>query len=162
MALDPRVRYLCKTQDNGKRVIYQWTPTLAVKKGMRPVSVEEAQRISDEEAGVRIEKRNAALGIIDIPEDSAVVEAVTETKLSRADEDKINQVKKLVVTNEDILQKELAHVEAMESPADVEQYFLIKYHLELEASEDIDKIKKEAAYTLSQLANQNKLYEKDN
>jgi hypothetical protein len=159
MALDPRVRYLCKTEANGNRIIFQWTPTLAVKPLMRPVSFEEAEQIQEEESKARAAKRDKALGIQVLPDNSPVVEAVVETKLSAEDEAKINQVKKLVVTNDDLLTKEMAKLENMEDTDDIEQYFLVKYRMELEPSDDIAKMKKSAAYALSQLANQSKLYE---
>jgi len=66
---------------------------------------------------------------------------------------------KLARTNEDLLQEELTKLQKQTDTDQLEEYFLLKYRVELLPTEDLEGMKKEAASTLLALSNAGKLYE---
>ena len=78
MALDKRVRWLVKEEADGSQTIFQWTPTLAIKKGFRPVTIEDAEKIIEGESKKRAEKFNARYTALDLPDNNPVIEKAIE------------------------------------------------------------------------------------
>ena len=159
MALDKRNRFLLRTQADGKRNIFIWAPEIAQKSNMRPISYEDAVRIQKEIKDEHTAKLNANLYPVDaeVTEDNPVIAAAIEEMDPEVIKAKDNL--KLERTNDDILKDELEKVGKMLSTSQLEEYFLLKYKVELLVSDDLSTMQNEAIITLTELANANKLYE---
>jgi len=158
MALDKRNRFLLKTQEDGRRIIFIWKPGIAQKKGMRPISYEEAIQIQQELAAEVEAKRAEGFGQINIEDDNPVL-AEAPTPLTEEEQSRTDRARNLIRTNDDLLNAELEKVTNYTQMDQLEEYFLLKYRVELPACPDLVNMKKEAIHTLTQLANSNKLYE---
>lgn len=158
MALDKRNRFLLQTTETGQRHIYIWRPQLAQRQDMRPISYAQAVEI-EKELVKEAEDRKYARFDYDprITDDNPVIEEAVETELP--DDDIKEKALKLAVTNEDLLKDELRKLSEFQGVDSLEEYFLIKYRIELTTTEDLAAMQKEAAQTLASLANANKLYE---
>ncbi len=156
MALDPRNRFLLKTQPDGKRTVLLWTPTLAQKLDMRPITYDEAVQIKKELDGEVEDKKAKSLYPVDIPVDNPVVDEVAQNAQETAIPNQGGEP--LVRTNEDLLQTELQKVSKFVDADQLEEYFLLKYHVEILPGE-LMKMKADAVMTLTELSNANKLYE---
>lgn len=154
--LDPKARYIVRRREGEAPALFLWTPTLAQKKGFYPVSFKEAEAIKRAEDKAIAAKKAARYDYpVNIEEDNPVTAAIEEAGETAPKEGG----EKLEVTNEDLLAKELTKLDTFGSPDDIEEYFLLKYRVELTGDQDLASIKKEAAKTLTQLANNNSLYE---
>ena len=157
MPLDKRNRFLLQTQENGRQHIYIWSQVLATKPDMKPISYENAvkmqKKIADDGEAARYKTLNYVPEII---QDNEVIEHV-----AAIDEDtmKAEEVMKLARTNEDILASEIKKVQGFTSKDDLEEFFLLKYRIELLQENDLEAMKKEAGQVLLGLSNTNKLYE---
>jgi len=161
MALDKRNRFLLQTDGKGLRHLYIWRPQLAQRLDMRPISYEDAL-VVEKELRKEAEERRYAHYDYDprIPEDAAdnkVIEEVADSAVH--DEEVKNEAMKLARTNEDLLQEELSKLMKQTDTDALEEYFLLKYRVELIPTDDLEAMKKEAATTLLALSNSGKLYE---
>jgi hypothetical protein len=144
-----------RRRDGEPDALFLWTPTLAQKKGFHPVSFEEAVRIKEaEDAEVEAKKAKH----IGMPADfqNPVVEDVSKSAESVKTKD---AAQKLARTNEDLLQVEMAKVGNFATADMLEEYFLLKYRIELRGDQELPEMQKEAVANLIELSNTNKLYE---
>jgi hypothetical protein len=157
MALDKRNKFIVKTQPDGKKCLYIWTPTLAQKESHRTVSYEEALEVQGEIKAAAEARINRFLTPDpEIEEDNQVIEDVVES--DDPDVLKAKESLKLAKSNDDLLGEELAKVGKYTSKDQLEQYFLLKYRVELMPGKLAD-MKQEASVILTRFANENKLYE---
>jgi hypothetical protein len=153
--LDKNSRYIVRRLDGEPDVLFLWTPTLAQKKGFHPVTFEEAVLIKEaDDKRIEAKKRQR----VGMPADfqNPVVEDVAKSAEAIKTKD---EAQKLAKTNEDLLKVELAKVEQFQTPDMLEEYFLLKYHIELLGDQELPEMKKEAVNNLVALSNSNKLYE---
>lgn len=158
--LDPQSRYIVRRIEGKRDILFLWTPTLAQKKGFYPVSFDEAVKIKKAEDEYAIRKKAARLGYpaIDIPADNPVTTDVAQNKVPQFEQVK-DEALKLVKTNEDLLKVEMGKIEQFQTADALEEYFLLKYRIELIGDQELGDMKKEAVKNLMALANANKLYE---
>ena len=163
MALDKRNRFLLQTDKKGLRHLYVWRPQLAQRIDMRPISFEQAC-IVEKELATEAENRRYAHYDYDprVPADEDIPDNPVVEEVAAApgpDEAVKDQAMKLARTNEDLLQEELTKLQKQTDTDQLEEYFLLKYRVELLPTEDLEGMKKEAASTLLALSNAGKLYE---
>lgn len=157
MALDPRNKFIVKTNPDGKKQLYIWTPTLAQKEGHRTVSHEDAEAILDEIKLASEARINRLLmPLPEIEEDSQVVKEVVDSEDPEVTKAKENL--KLAKSNDDLLLIEMEKVAKYTSEDTLEEYFLLKYRVELMPGK-LAEMKSEAITILTSFANENKLYE---
>jgi hypothetical protein len=157
MALDPRNKFIVKTDPDGVKQLFGWTPTLAQKENHRTISYEDAKRIQVEIRTATEARINKALmPLPSIEEDSPVIEEVVESDDPDVLKAKANL--KLAKTNDDLLLIEMDKVARYTSKDTIEEYFLIKYRVELMPGK-LAEMKSEAITILTSFANEGKLYE---
>ena len=163
MASHPK--YLLQEIEGQKPYLYLWTPVLAAKKDMRPISVKEAQPYLDklkpdyvepvEEIEEIDEDKEAYLS--DTKEDDIILKALdlNTDKVSTID----GEAKPLVVTQESLLMKDVAQINRLRVKPSIEEYMLKKYEMDLIAMETVDEMKQQAISILGTLASTESLYE---
>lgn len=159
MSLDKRNKFVVKTEPSGKKRLFIWTPTLAQKEGHRTITHKEALEVEAEILGVAEAKRFGRF-MPEIEEDNPVVEQLLSEQ-GEGDDPEVLVAKnnlKLAKSNDDLLQEELLKISKYNSKDQLEEYFLLKYRVEL-LPEKLTEMKKEAAQILSKFANEGKLYE---
>ncbi len=168
-------KYLIQERKGQKPFVYGWTPVLAKKKDMRPITVKEAKRYIDD-PDYRGEFENE-----DFVEDLGdTTEGATETKedgyVSSGDEDETDdksildeldaettspvdgEEKNLEVTQGDLLDKEIIQINRFKKKASVEEYMLRKYSMPMLMMDELDEMKQQAAEMLGTLAATESLY----
>lgn len=182
MASKPK--YLIQEIEGKKPFIYAWTPVLAKKKDMRPISTKEAEKIlSRQKAAATVRKenwqtdqseQNKAREILDEEEKERREAAKAEEFISDDEDNKIldtlepsattqtssDQSKKLEITQEDILSDDVTQINRLRKTASVEEFMLKKYKIEMLAMESITEMKQQAIDTLKALAATGSLYNK--
>jgi len=157
MALDKRNKFVVKTQPDGKQILFIWTPTIAQKEGHRTISYTEAVAVQDAIADAEAARINhTILSPPEIEEDNPVIEDVVES--DDPDVLKAKENLKLAKSNDDLLKTELTKVGKYTSKDQLEEYFLLKYRVELMPGK-LAEMKNEASVILASFANENKLYE---
>lgn len=156
-------KYLLQEVPGQKPFVYIWTPVLAKKEFMRPISEKEAkkyqdpdyrpefQAVEDEEDGITEDGY-----ISDDDEDSDVIKNL-EKKVEMV-EDK--EPRPLEVTQDDILKREIQVINRKKVKASIEEYLLKKYQMPMLAMDGFDEMKQQAIEILGTLAASNALYEK--
>jgi hypothetical protein len=154
--LDPNSRYIVRRREGEPDVLFLWTPTLAQKTGFYPVTYDQAVAVKEAEDKYIAAKKAERIGYVPPEFQNPVVEEVAKPRPFEKVDD---EARKLAKTNEDLLKGELDKVEGMTDSRALEEYFLMKYKIELIGDQPIDEMKKEAVKNLMALGNQNKLYE---
>lgn len=167
--------HLLQVVPNQKPFVYNWTPNLAKKKGMKPITAEQAQEFAATGMIVgiyepdKVKPKPAPNTIPPIPEfvsGDDLDEEITDQNILdsiKANADKVSSIdgkaKPLVVTQLDILNKEMATIEKLQEKASVEEYILRKYKIEMLPMDRLEEMKQQAADLLSTLAATESLYE---
>lgn len=148
-----------------KPFLYVWTPVLARKKDMRPLSEKQAKQFmdtgsTDDADAPEPDVVDANPYVSDDEEDegdSSILDSLEpgSDKVSTVD----GEARNLVVTQDDILKKEAETIGSLKKKASVEEYVLKKYKIELLPMDHIDEMKQQAVDLLSTLASTESLYE---
>ena len=141
-------KFLLQVRDGQKPHVYQWTPALAQRKDMRPITEEEAEKYKS--------------GDFDAPVESAIPEVEEETednpilsKLESKENPDLNT--KIDLSQDDLLVMELENLKKFKKTNTLEAYFLKKYKLEF-IEGDLESLREQATTFLEELAKHEKLY----
>ena len=155
-------KYLLQERKGQRPHLHIWTPVLAVRKDMRPITEKEAEPYLHPEIPIEVEE-------------SEIEEAEEEEYVSDEDEDNkiLDQLKPgaiktspldgegrpLEVTQEDILQEEVAKINRLRVKTSIEEYVFKKYKIKMIPMKEVDEMKQQAIELLSTLAATNTLYQ---
>jgi hypothetical protein len=153
-------KYLLQEVAGQKPFVYLWTPVLAKKADMRPITEKEAKKYQDPDyrpdfPEVEEGKETEEGYVADDGEDNEVL-----SKLEEAAEADDSQPKPLEVTQQMILAKEVQVVNRKKIKASIEEYLLKKYQMTMLQMEEVGEMKQQAISILETLAASNSLYEK--
>lgn len=183
MASSPK--YLIQEVEGKEPHIYAWTPVLAKKEGLRPISAKdaekilrrqkakatlrkeqwqtteaeqaEAQEIIDEERAELLEEAEAEDFVSDEKEDNKILDSLNPSDNVQTPE---GQGKKLEITQEDLLEEDSAAINRLRVKHSVEEYMLRKYKMEMLNMETVEEMKQQAIEMLRALAATGSLYSK--
>lgn len=185
MASHPK--YLVQEIEGQDPFVYDWTPVLAAKKDMRPISNKEAEKILNrkvvegavdknptntrelsEQAKAREllmkeekEARENASNdefVGDDEEDNKILDTLkTDSTIIKTSD---GEAKDLVVTQEDLLAIDSAKINRLRSKASIEEYMFKKYKVDMMAMETPADMKDQAISMLTALAGVGSLYDK--
>ena len=155
-------KYLLQEVPGQKPFVYLWTPVLAKKEHMRPISEKEAKKYQDKDYRPEFQEveepdeiKNGGF-VSDDDEDNDVL-ANLEEKVEMAED---TEPKPLEVTQNDILEREVQVINRKKVKASIEEYLLKKYQMPMLAMDGVDEMKQQAIEILGTLAASNALYEK--
>ncbi len=163
-------KYLIQERKGQRPHVYIWTPVLAKKKDMRPITIKEANKYLEdptyrgqdeyadfvEDDGVDVAQDEEGY-ISDEDEDNAIFDDLTAEKGSPLAE---GEGKPLEVTQDDLLKEEVTQINRFKKKASIEEYMLRKYEIPMLQMEGLDEMKQQAHSTLATLASSNSLYKK--
>lgn len=161
-------KYLIQERKGQRSHIYIWTPVLAKKKDMRPITIKEANKYlkdpnykgKDEYADFEEDYDDDVKEdgyISDEDEDNEILDELDAEKGSPLAD---GEGKPLEVTQEDILKEEVTQINRFKKKASIEEYMLRKYEIPMLPMESLDEMKQQAHSTLATLASSNSLYQK--
>jgi hypothetical protein len=163
-------KYLIQERKGQRSHLYVWTPILAKKEGMRPITIKEAKKYLEnpnyqgqdeyadfeEDDGSSDEVTDEGY-ISDEDEDNAILDDLSAEKGSPLAD---NEGTPLEVTQEDLLKEEVTQINRFKKKASIEEYMLRKYEIPMLQMEGLDEMKQQAHSTLATLAQSNSLYKK--
>lgn len=162
-------KYLIQERKGQRSHLYIWTPVLAKKKDMRPITIAEAKKyIADPNYKGKDEYSDFEedLGESAPAEDSGYVSDEDEDNeiLDNLDSDTITPIEKdggpLEVTQDDLLKEEVIQINRFKKKASIEEYLLRKYEMTMLPMNKLDEMKEQAHSILATLAASNSLYKK--
>ena len=183
MAKSPK--YLIQEVEGKEPHIYAWTPVLAKKEGLRPISANEAQKILkrqiakatlrkeqwqtteeeqaeaqeivDEERAEQLAEAEADDFVSDEKEDNEILDSLEPNDNVQTSD---GQAKKLEITQEDLLEEDSSAINRLRVKHSVEEYMLKKYKMEMLQMETVEEMKQQAIEMLRALAATGSLYSK--
>jgi xanthine dehydrogenase iron-sulfur cluster and FAD-binding subunit A len=179
-------KYLVQEIEGEEPYLYAWTPVLAKKKGFRPITAAEAEKIKKvnkakqdihkEEWEITEADKKAAEEVIAEARRERIESAGEEEFVAVPEEDNEildslkpnsttiqtsgDQARKLEVTQQDILEKDIAKINRLKVHNSIEEYMLKKYKVEMLPMETVDEMKDQAIELLTALAAADTLYDK--
>jgi hypothetical protein len=153
--------FLVQERDGEEQFVYAWTPVLASKKDMRPISDKDAKDIMEQQ---RLKSERRFDHVVKEPEelDPEKVEDNIVLDSIKPGADKVSDVdgkaKPLVVTQQDILADEQNTIGALHTKNAVEEYVLTKYKLPMLPMDSLGEFKAQAIEMLATLADANSLH----
>ena len=168
--------WLFQVYDNGDFALYHWTPFLA-KKGYKVMTDEEAaplqkllgigkgnmkyvdsKQVKESLGEARVEGQP----LDDIDEDDVDNEIIADVIESAKDnappgEKPLDESRALIVTQEDIMERELKYIKGMTHKSTLEKHMLEKYQCEIPVGR-LDAMKAIANSMISDLSETNRLY----
>lgn len=153
--------FLVQEREGEEQHVYAWTPVLASKKDMRPISDKEAneileqQRYKAEHRFDHVEEEAEELDIEEV-EDNVILDSIKPGADKVSDVD--GEAKPLIVTQQDILADEQNTIGALHTKNAVEEYILTKYKLPMLPMDNLGEFKGQAIEMLSTLADANSLH----
>jgi len=156
--------FLVQERDETEQTVYAWTPILAAKEHMRPITDKEAKEIIE---GQRLKAERRFDHKVEEPEelepeemdelrDNIVLDSIKPGADKVSDVD--GEAKPLIVTQQDILLEEAEVIKCLHSKNAVEEYILTKYRLPMLQMDELDDFKDQAVEILSTLADANSLH----
>lgn len=171
-------KYLLQEVEGQKPYVYLWTPVLAKKKGMRPITPKEAAPYLKKQQGITDEDDQIPKGLsaedMPTPEEMLIDILPDEAFVSEDDEDQAilaelesnapktspidGKAKKLEVTQDDLLEKDMEKINKLQEKPSIEEYMLKKYKVPMLAMETIDEMRQQAKDILGSLAARESLH----
>lgn len=157
-----RPKYLIQERKGQRSHLYIWTPILAKKKDMRPITVKEAQKYIDDpnymgEIAEEDFEEDLGDGFVSADEDNAILDELESDTVSPL---ATGEGKPLEVTQDDLLKEEVTQINRFKKKSSIEEYMLRKYELPMLPMDNLDEMKQQAHSTLATLAASNSLYKK--
>lgn len=161
--------FLLQRYDNGDFCLYHWTPFLA-KKGYKTLTAEEAipyqkllkvgkanmSYVENKKMKAELESARVEGEVFDEESTNAIVEDVVSNQVVKED-DTIEDPHDLIVTQDDILEQELAFVKSLTHKSSLERHMLEKYQCEVPVGR-LASMKSLANSMLTDLSHSNRLY----
>lgn len=154
-------KYLLQEREGQRPHLYNWTPVLAKKGDMRPITEREARKYmpkrseDDEPHDTEIDTAPEGDRLSD-EEDSLILDEVNSEVIPGTGND---GPRPLEVTQEDILEKEVEYVNGLKKAPAIEEFLLKKYRVPMIVMETLEGMKEQAVSILQTLAATNSLYE---
>jgi hypothetical protein len=156
-----RPKFLLQERKGQKPFLYQWTPVLARRKDMRPITEKEAERYLDPDYDTNHPEEVAVEApegeyVSDEDEDNAILNELSSdtVKVSPLD----GKGGPLEITQDDILKEEVEKINRLRKKSTVEAYILEKYKMTLLPMKEVEEMKQQAIELLGILASTNSLY----
>jgi hypothetical protein len=163
-------QYLIQERKGQRPHLYAWTPVLAKKKDMRPITVAEAKKYQEDpnyrgegehedfEEDYGSESKDTDDGYVsDDDEDNKILDSLNAETVSPLAN---SEGGPLEITQEDLLDEEIIQINRFKKKASIEEYMLRKYEIPMLQMESLDEMKQQAHETLATLAGSNSLYKK--
>ena len=163
-------KYLLQEIEGQEPFLYLWTPVLAKKKNMRPLTAKEAKTYLRKQRGFSPENDDDIVEEITeseiIPEEEFISDEDEDIKILselNSDASKVSTIdgvaKPLVVTQEDLLEKDIGKINRLRVKPSIEEYMLKKYKMPMIQMEEVEEMKQQAIDILKTLAAKESLYE---
>jgi len=148
-------KYLLQVREGQPDTIYLWTPELAQRSDMHPVTDEHAKRIMN---GLQSddEPENIDVNEHEVDEDQGDENDLLSTAGPNED-DEPEEKHQSMTTQDDILEQEIVKIRRFRKANKLEAYILEKYHLDLIPA-DLDEMKAQAESFMRELARHGKLF----
>lgn len=169
MASKPVTRFLLQERKDKKPFLYAWTPSLAQRPDMRPISAEEA-RVFIKEARLEEERQRRARIAAELEAEEArkaddrpleeeypdreIKPVIDELEAIAGGED---QVESNLSTQDELLSIELKKINSFKKSNTLEEYMLRKYRINM-LQKELPEMKVDAGVALKGLAQEQKLY----
>lgn len=149
-------KFLLQIREGQTASVYRWTPALAARKDMRPITGQEAKKVLDTQKAERDARHKVATR--DLFDDTE--EDLTENELTASVA--VAEIVKPAEhpsfkTQETMKADEIARIEGFKTKNDLEVYILEKYQLDMIPG-DRKSMNEQATSLVAELARHDKLY----
>lgn len=169
MTNKPVTRFLLQERKDQKSHLYAWTPSLAQRNDMRPITAEEAREFiqvaRDEETRQRRARIAAEAEALEAQKDERPLNEQYPERDLKPTIDALDEIgEKAVfddnslVSQEDLLALEIRKVNGFKKASSLEEFMLKKYRMTMLVRPDLADMKSDAKVALAGLAKEQKLY----